>query len=88
MCVGWIGGLGFAKAIENAAVSATATVTNEDVIKGLAMFSGETLGGLAAPVTLSDGTKPNPQNKCVFLYKWTGQNFSSVPAGGAPTCMP
>jgi branched-chain amino acid transport system substrate-binding protein len=88
ICSAWVGGLGFAKAIENAAVSATATVTNEDVIKGLAMFNGETLGGLSVPVTLSDGTKPNPQNKCVFLYKWTGQSFSSVPAGGAPTCMP
>jgi branched-chain amino acid transport system substrate-binding protein len=88
LCISWIGGVGFAKAIENANVAPSATATNEDVIKGLAMFQGETLGGLAAPITLSDGTKPNPQNKCVHLSQWKDQKFSSVPSPGAYTCQP
>jgi branched-chain amino acid transport system substrate-binding protein len=88
LCSAWVGGQGFKKAIENAGVAATATATNEDVIKGLSMFKEETLDGLTVPVTLSDGTTPNPQNKCVFLYKWSGTDFSSVPSPGTPTCMP
>jgi hypothetical protein len=51
------------------------------------MFKNETLGGLTVPVTLSDGTKPNPQNPCIFLYKWVGQNFQPVPGPFVPTCM-
>jgi branched-chain amino acid transport system substrate-binding protein len=87
VCSAWVGGEGFAKAIENANVAPSATATNEDVIRGLSMFKGETLGGLTVPVTLSDGTKPNPQNPCIFLYKWAGQNFQAVPKPFVPTCM-
>jgi hypothetical protein len=83
-----VGGQGFKKAIENAAVASTATATNEDVIKGLSMFNGETLDGLTPPLTLSDGTTPNPQQKCVFLYKYTDGVFSSVPSPGTFTCQP
>jgi branched-chain amino acid transport system substrate-binding protein len=88
LCSGWVGGIGFAKAITNANVAATATATNTDVIKGLSMFQGETLGGLEPPITLSDGTKPNPQQKCIFLYQWKAGVFSSVPSPGAYTCQP
>jgi branched-chain amino acid transport system substrate-binding protein len=87
VCSGWVGGQGFAKAIENAKIAPSATATNEDVIRGLSMFKNETLGGLTVPVTLSDGTKPNPQNPCIFLYKWVGQNFQPVPGPFVPTCM-
>jgi branched-chain amino acid transport system substrate-binding protein len=87
LCVGWVGGEGFKKAVENSAVTPTATVTSDDVIKGLSMFNKETLGGLTVPITLSDGTKPNPQQTCVFLYKWSGTTFSSVPSPGAYTCQ-
>jgi branched-chain amino acid transport system substrate-binding protein len=88
ICSAWVGGQGFKKAIENAAVASTATATNEDVIKGLSMFNGETLDGLTPPLTLSDGTTPNPQQKCVFLYKYTDGVFSSVPSPGTFTCQP
>jgi branched-chain amino acid transport system substrate-binding protein len=88
VCSAWVGGEGFIKAIQNANVAASATATNNDVIRGLSMFNKETLGGLTVPVTLSDGTKPNPQNECIFLYKWTGQTFSAVPQAFVPTCMP
>jgi branched-chain amino acid transport system substrate-binding protein len=88
LCVGWVGGLGFTKALENAGVTATSAVTSEDVIKGLAMFKGETLGGLQAPITLSDGTKPNPQQKCVFLYQIKGTKLTSLPKAGEYSCQP
>ena len=88
VCSAWVGGEGFAKAITNANVPASATATSQNVITGLSMFKGETLGGLTVPVTLSDGTKPNPQNPCIFLYKWTGQTMSALPGPFVPTCMP
>jgi hypothetical protein len=88
LCSSWVGGIGFAKAITNANVAASATATNVDVIKGLSMFQGETLGGLEPPITLSDGTKPNPQAKCIFLYQWKNAVFSSVPSPGTYTCQP
>ncbi len=88
VCSAWVGGEGFIKAIENANIAASATATNDDVIRGLSMFNKETLGGLTVPVTLSDGTKPNPQNECIFLYRWVGQTFEAVPAMFVPTCMP
>jgi branched-chain amino acid transport system substrate-binding protein len=88
LCDAWVGGIGFAKAITNANVAASATATSADVIKGLSMFQGETLGGLEPPITLSDGTKPNPQAKCIFLYQWKNAVFSSVPSPGTYTCQP
>lgn len=88
ICGAWVGGKAFAKAIANAGVTANATVTSDDVIKGLSMFKEETLGGLAPKITLSDGTKPNPQQKCVFLYKWKGTKLSAVPKPDELTCQP
>jgi branched-chain amino acid transport system substrate-binding protein len=89
ICTTWAGGNAFAKAITNAAVAASATATNEDVIKGLAMFNKETLGGLAPPLTFSDGSKPNAQVTCTFLYKWDNQKLKTVPGpDGIWTCNP
>jgi branched-chain amino acid transport system substrate-binding protein len=90
ICTAWAGGVAFAKAIENAAIPATQEATSADVIRGLSMFKDEELGGIAPAVTFSDGTKPNPMNNCVFLYKWKEGKFSAVPdAGGKPyTCQP
>jgi branched-chain amino acid transport system substrate-binding protein len=87
-CTSWASGVEFAKAIENANVAPTATATNEDVIRGLSMFEGETLGGIAPPLTFSDGSKPNPQVPCSFLYKWEDLKLVSVkgPDGNLWTC--
>jgi hypothetical protein len=89
-CTAWAGGTAFAKAITNANVAETATATNEDVIKGLAMFKGETLGGITSPLTYSDGTKPNPQVTCTYLYKWENLKLISVKGadGNLWTCNP
>jgi branched-chain amino acid transport system substrate-binding protein len=89
ICTTWAGGLAFTKAIENAAVAADATATNEDVIKGLSMFKDETLGGIAAPLNYSDGSKPNPQITCTFLYKWENEKLVTVPGpDGIWSCNP
>jgi branched-chain amino acid transport system substrate-binding protein len=90
ICQSWAGGLEFAKAVENAAVTPEATVTSEDLIRGLAMFKDEDLGGVAAGVTYSDGTKPNPEQKCTFLYTWKDGVFKSTPGpdGKLYTCRP
>jgi branched-chain amino acid transport system substrate-binding protein len=89
-CTSWAGGTGFAKAITNAAVAASATATNEDVIKGLSMFNKETLGGIAPPLTFGDGSKPNPQVTCTFVYKWENLKLISVPGsdGNLWSCNP
>ena len=87
-CTTWVGGEAFKKAIENADVAATATATSEDVIKGLSMFKDETLGGMAPKITLSDGTKPNPVQKCMWLYKWKGTQYSFLLKNGSLTCEP
>jgi branched-chain amino acid transport system substrate-binding protein len=41
-CTSWVSGVEFAKAITNANVAPSATVTNEDVIRGLSVFNNET----------------------------------------------
>jgi len=50
-------------------VAANATVTNTDIIKGLATFNQETLNGSNPPLSYGDGTKANAQVKCFYLYK-------------------
>jgi branched-chain amino acid transport system substrate-binding protein len=87
-CLAWTGGIAFAKAITNAGVAASATATNEDVIKGLAMFQNETLGGFTPPINFNDGSKPNPLNKCIYLYKYKGTQLVAVPKFLAYTCQP
>ncbi len=88
-CTSWAGGVAFAKAITNANVAASATATSEDVIKGLSMFNKETLGGISPPLTFSDGTKPNAQVTCTFLYKWSNLKLISVPGpDGLWSCNP
>jgi branched-chain amino acid transport system substrate-binding protein len=65
----WASAQVFAKAITNAGVPAGTAVTRNDVIRGLSMFNNETLGGISPPLTYSNGTTPNPQITCFYLYK-------------------
>jgi branched-chain amino acid transport system substrate-binding protein len=87
-CVAWVGGVAFAKAIQNLGVTADAVVSSEDVIRGLSMFQDETLGGIAPKVTLSDGTKPNPQVQCMWFYRYDGSKRILIDPTGALTCKP
>jgi len=63
-------------AIENSGVAPDADVTSADIIRGLAMFQGETLQGLAPPLTFGDGTTPNPENKCFWLVEIKNQKYT------------
>jgi branched-chain amino acid transport system substrate-binding protein len=88
-CANFEAALAFRQAIVNADVGSKATVTSADVVRGLSKFKGETLGGYAPPLTYGNGTAPNAQEKCVYLYKWKGTKF--VPLEGSPTkytCQP
>jgi branched-chain amino acid transport system substrate-binding protein len=87
-CSVWDAAMGFRKAILNSNVAPSATATNEDVIKGLAKFQGETLGGFSPPMTYSDGSKPNPRAKCTYLYKYKGTTLIPVPGTTKYTCQP
>jgi branched-chain amino acid transport system substrate-binding protein len=62
----WDGGVALAKAVANAGVAASAPVTSADIIRGLSMFHGETLGGIVAPLTYGNGTVPNIGAPCTF----------------------
>lgn len=88
-CDVWASAMAFAKAVENAKVASSAVVTRDDIIRGLSKFKNEKLGGYAPDITYSNGTKPNPIEKCVYLYKWKGTTFLPVPAGlNKYTCEP
>jgi branched-chain amino acid transport system substrate-binding protein len=81
----------FAKGIENANIPASATATRTELVQGLSMFNNETLGGISPPLTYSNGTKPNPQVKCFYLYKTanTTAAYETVPANTLKTyCQP
>jgi branched-chain amino acid transport system substrate-binding protein len=87
-CSMWDAAMGFRKAILNANVAPSATATSADVIRGLSMFQGETLGGFSPPMTYSDGSKPNPIAKCTYLYKYKGTTLIPVPGTIKYTCQP
>jgi len=65
----WVAAQIFQKAIENAKVPAKTAVTRADLIKGLSMFKGTTLGGISPPLTYGNGKAPNPPTLCFYLYK-------------------
>jgi branched-chain amino acid transport system substrate-binding protein len=83
----WAAAEAFKKAVESQNIAAASTVTAADVVKGLATFKGETLGGIVQPLTYGDGTKPNPQQKCFFLAS-TETGKITAPDGLKPSCMP
>ncbi len=83
----WAGGQAFAKAVVNSGVAASAEVTREDVIRGLAAFKDETLGGITPKLTYSDGSKPNPRGMC--FYVMTIKDGALTPVNGLDTpCQP
>jgi branched-chain amino acid transport system substrate-binding protein len=86
----WQAGQAFRKAVENANVTSSTEMTRQDLIKGLSMFKNETLGGSNPPLTYSDGTTPNPQVKCFYLYKIKGKKYTDYKKGAVPKlyCQP
>ncbi len=64
----------FAKAVENADIPVTATVSRADLIRGLSKFKDEKLGGTSPPLTYGDGTSPNPPVKRFYVYRTTDEH--------------
>lgn len=65
--------------------SLPATVTSADFLKGLYQIKGNTLGGLAPPLTFIEG-KPAPDFTCYFVQKIVGGKFTA-PQGSKQTCL-
>ena len=62
----------------------------QDLIKALATFKDETLGGLVPPLTYGDGTTANPQVKCFWYVELVAKpkpHFVS-PDGMKTVCQP
>jgi len=87
-CATWDSAEGFKLAVQKAAVPASSPVTSADVIRGLAKFKNTTVGPYSPPMTFSDGTTPNPQAVCTYLYKYKGTTLIDVPRPNTPTCQP
>ena len=65
--------------------SLPATVTSADLLKGLYQIKGNTLGGIAPPLTFVEG-KPAPDFTCYFIQKIVGGKFTA-PQGSRQTCL-
>jgi branched-chain amino acid transport system substrate-binding protein len=77
----WVSGLMLAKAVENG--NPGNTVTSAEIQKGLHSFSGETLGGMAPPLTFTAG-KPNLVD-CWFWMTTSNGKFTEK-YGLKPAC--
>jgi branched-chain amino acid transport system substrate-binding protein len=64
--------------------SGSSAITSESVIKGLYALKGQTLGGLAPPLTFTPG-KPSLHN-CYFSYTIKAGKFA-LRNSGKPTCV-
>ena len=79
----------FELAIKNVDPAASSTVTRTDLQKGLSMIKNNTIGGISPPLTYNDGTTPNPQITCFYLYKTTSSSPYYEPQGGLKlSCEP
>jgi branched-chain amino acid transport system substrate-binding protein len=70
--------------LQAAAAHVGATPTSAALIDGLYKFHGETLGGLAPPLTFTQGQPFN--NGCFFFMAIKNQQFAT-PYGTAPICV-
>jgi branched-chain amino acid transport system substrate-binding protein len=75
----WVGLQEFAAAFTGGGAQSTA----QAIYNGLYAFHGETLGGLTAPLTFTQG-KPGA-DKCVFIFKVSNGQYS-LPQGPQPVC--
>jgi branched-chain amino acid transport system substrate-binding protein len=85
-CSTWDSAEGFKLAVQNANVPAKSPVTSADIIRGLSKFKNTSVGAYSPPMTFSDGTTPNPQPMCAYLYKYKGTKLVDVPRPNTPTC--
>jgi branched-chain amino acid transport system substrate-binding protein len=77
---------GSAQLFAAAAAHATGAITPASVKQGLYSLKGETLDGLAAPVTFTAG-KPSVSN-CYYTWSIDGSGAFTAPSSVTPTCVP
>jgi len=86
----WQAGQVFAMGIKKSGATSSSQPTRADLMKGLSTFKNETLGGSNPPLTYTDGTTPNPQVKCFYLYKTGKGKYIDYKQGSVPKlyCQP
>jgi len=80
----WLAGLAFTKAVTNAGVERP---TSADVLRGLLQIEEETFGGLTPPITYGPEGRPNPLQRCYFLFQIEDGEFVA-PQGLKTECEP
>jgi branched-chain amino acid transport system substrate-binding protein len=79
----WVSGLILAEAVKKSNAGTNGPITTADIYKGLYAMHGDTLGGMAPPLTYKKG-QPNPVH-CWFWIRIQNQKFTT-PYGTAPVC--
>lgn len=81
----WTSGVALGTALQKGGLTPDTAPTSQMVLAGLNSFSGETLGGLAPPLTWKAGVAHTTD--CWF---WMGTNNGqfTLPYGTAPECVP
>jgi branched-chain amino acid transport system substrate-binding protein len=80
----WVSGLLFTAAATASKAGTGGPVTSAEILKGLYALHGDTLGGMAPPLTFHKG-KPSPVD-CWYWIRIQHGKFTT-PYGTAPTCV-
>jgi branched-chain amino acid transport system substrate-binding protein len=87
MAASWTAGVAFEKAVTNLGADGRGTLSSDLILRGLASFKKETLGGLVAgSLTFRNGAAPDP-NRCMFIARISGGKWTD-PAKVEPICEP
>jgi branched-chain amino acid transport system substrate-binding protein len=81
----WTSGVALAEALKKGGLTPTTTPTSQMIMAGLNSFNGETLGGLAPPLTWKAGT---PHLVDCWFWMGTSKGQFTLPFGSQPDCVP
>ena len=79
----WVSGLLLADAVKKSNAGSSGALTSAEIYKGLYAIHGDTLGGMAPPLSFKQG-QPNPVH-CWFWISIKNHKFTT-PYGTAPVC--
>jgi branched-chain amino acid transport system substrate-binding protein len=80
----WVAGVLLREAIKGAPLP-PGKVTNEDLLKGLYTIKDNNLGGLAPPLSFTEGEKKDGF-RCIYYIRLTNQQWTA-PYGSKTTCL-
>ena len=80
----WVAGVLLREAVKGAPLP-PGKVTNEDLLKGLYTIKDNNLGGLAPPLSFTEGEKKDGF-RCIYYIRLTGQQWTA-PYGSKTTCL-